>query len=144
MRLRIIKANQDHGPDGPRFGTSSPPRLYSWLSNKRKLTVSVFGRVFDIERTAMGLPPEQRRRLRQSAARPVIDALAAYLDASLTQISVRSELAKAIRYARSRWTARKSASVAGLAAIAAVPLGVSPLLAPWRSRTPSRVARRSR
>jgi transposase len=63
------------------------------------------GRLFDVERTAMGLPPEQRRRMRQSAARPLIDDLATFLDASLAMISGRSELAKAIRYARSRWTA---------------------------------------
>ena len=63
------------------------------------------GLLFDVERAAMGRPPEQRRLLRQRSARPVMDDLAAFLDASLTQISGRSELAKAIRYARSRWTA---------------------------------------
>jgi hypothetical protein len=36
---------------------------------------------------------------------PLIDDLAAFLDASLATISGRSDLAKAIRYARSRWTA---------------------------------------
>ena len=63
------------------------------------------GQLFDVERAAMGRPPAQRRQARQSAARPVIDALAAVFDASLTTISGRSELAKAIRYARSRWAA---------------------------------------
>jgi transposase len=63
------------------------------------------GQLFDIERAAMGRPPEQRRLLRHSSARPMMDGLAAFLDASLAQISGRSELAKAIRYARSRWTA---------------------------------------
>ncbi len=63
------------------------------------------GRLFDIERAAMGRPPDQRRLLRQSSARPVINDLAAFLDTSLATISGRSELAKAIRYARSRWTA---------------------------------------
>lgn len=63
------------------------------------------GQLFAVERTIMGLPPEQRRRIRQSAARPLIDDLATFLNASLTTISGRSELAKAIRYARSRWTA---------------------------------------
>jgi hypothetical protein len=51
----------------------------------------------------MELPPEQRQRIRQSTARPLIDDLATFLDASLAMISSRSELAKAIRYARSRW-----------------------------------------
>jgi len=53
----------------------------------------------------MGRAAVQRRQVRQSAARPVIDALAAFFDTSLMTISGRSELAKAIRYARSRWTA---------------------------------------
>ena len=63
------------------------------------------GQLFDIERAAIGRPPAQRRQARQSAARPIIDALATFFEASLRQISGRSELAKAIRYARSRWTA---------------------------------------
>ena len=63
------------------------------------------GQLFDIERAVMGRPAAQRQQARQSAARPIIDALAAFFDASLTMISGRSELAKAIRYARSRWTA---------------------------------------
>ena len=63
------------------------------------------GQLFDIERAATGRPPEQRRCMRQRAARPVMDDLAAFLDASLATISGRSELAGAIRYARSRWTA---------------------------------------
>jgi transposase len=63
------------------------------------------GRLFDVERAAMGLPPGERRRIRQSAARPLIDDLATFLDASLAMISGRGDLAKAIRYARSRWIA---------------------------------------
>lgn len=63
------------------------------------------GRLFDIERAAIGRPPDERRRIRQSSARPVIDELAAFLDASLATISGRSELAGAIRYGRSRWPA---------------------------------------
>lgn len=63
------------------------------------------GQLFDVERTVMGLPPEQRRRIRQNAGRPLIDDLAVFFDASLAMISGRSDLAKAIRYARSRWAA---------------------------------------
>ena len=63
------------------------------------------GQLFDIERAAMGRAPEQRGRIRQSSARPVIDDLAAFFDAALSQLSGRSELAGAIRYARSRWIA---------------------------------------
>lgn len=63
------------------------------------------GQLFDIERAAMGRSPEERRRVRQSAARPLVEALASFLDASLATISGRGELAGAIRYGRSRWTA---------------------------------------
>jgi len=63
------------------------------------------GQLFDIERAAMGRSPQVRARIRQSAARPVIDDLAAFFDASLAMISGKSELAGAIRYARSRWSA---------------------------------------
>src|SRR6266699_2653570 len=39
------------------------------------------GQLFDVERGAMGRPPEQRRLLRQRLARPIMDDLAAFLDA---------------------------------------------------------------
>jgi transposase len=63
------------------------------------------GQLFDIERAAMGRSPQERGRIRQNAARPVIDELAAFFDTSLSRISGKSELAGAIRYARSRWVA---------------------------------------
>ncbi|MDA8230960.1 MAG: IS66 family transposase [Magnetospirillum sp.] len=61
------------------------------------------GALFDVERAAAGLAPDQRRALRQAQARPVMDDLAVFLDASLARLSGKAELAKAIRYARSRW-----------------------------------------
>jgi transposase len=63
------------------------------------------GQLFDIERAAMGRSSQVRVRIRQGSARPVIDDLAAFFDASLARISGKSELAGAIRYARSRWSA---------------------------------------
>jgi transposase len=70
-----------------------------------KETLDRIGRLFDIERAAHGLPPDMRRRIRQSRAAPLIDQLAAFLDATLPKLSGKSELAGAIRYARSRWPA---------------------------------------
>jgi transposase len=63
------------------------------------------GRLFDIERAANGLPPDVRQRIRQSGALPVIEELATFLDATLPRLSGKSDLAIAIRYARSRWAA---------------------------------------
>ena len=46
-----------------------------------------------------------RQRIRQSRARRSVDELAAFLDATLPKLSGKSDLAGAIRYARSRWEA---------------------------------------
>ena len=63
------------------------------------------GALFDIERLIAGHPPDIRRAVRQRTARPKIDELATWLDAQLQLIPGKSDLAGAIRYARSRWTA---------------------------------------
>ena len=63
------------------------------------------GALFDIERVIAGKPPELRRSVRQRTARPKIGELARWLDAQLRLIPVKSDLAGAIRYARSRWDA---------------------------------------
>jgi transposase len=69
-------------------------------------TLKRIGMLFDIERPLTGQPAEERRRVRQAKARPVLDELAVFLDTTLARIPGKSDLAKAIRYARSRWTAR--------------------------------------
>lgn len=63
------------------------------------------GALFDIERPIAGSPPDIRRAVRQRTARPKIDELAIWLEAQLQKIPGKSDLAKAIRYARSRWLA---------------------------------------
>lgn len=68
-------------------------------------TLKWIGRLFDIERPLIGQPAEERRRVRQTEARPILDELAAFLDTALARIPGKGDLAKAIRYARSRWTA---------------------------------------
>jgi hypothetical protein len=63
------------------------------------------GALFDIERTIAGESAERRQRVRRTEAGPKLDELAAWLEAQLRLIPGKSELAKAIRYARTRWTA---------------------------------------
>jgi transposase len=63
------------------------------------------GALFDIERVIAGKPPEIRRGVRQRTAQPRIDDLATWLDAQLKLIPGKSDLAGAVRYARSRWHA---------------------------------------
>ena len=50
-----------------------------------------------------GSSAEQRRALRVERARGVVDDLRLYLDARLRQVSAKSKLAEAIRYALNRW-----------------------------------------
>lgn len=63
------------------------------------------GALFDIERTIKRQPPDVRRAVRRRTAQPRIDELAAWLDAQLQKIPGKSDLAGAMRYARSRWSA---------------------------------------
>ena len=57
---------------------------------------------YAVEKEARGLAPEERVRLRQDCAKPIIDELEAWLGAQLYKILGKSELAKAIRYALTR------------------------------------------
>ena len=80
----------------------------AWASHKSataKDALDRIGALFDIERTIKGQPPDIRRAVRQRTARPKIDELATWLDAQLLKIPGKSDLAGAIRYARSRWVA---------------------------------------
>ena len=56
-----------------------------------------------MEESIRGKPPELRRAERQARAGPVLVALRAWLDAPLKQLSQKSALAEAIRYALARW-----------------------------------------
>ena len=70
-----------------------------------KEALEKIGVLFDIERPIAGKPPDARQQVRAELAKPRLDEFAAWLDEQLQRIPGRSELAKAIRYARSRWNA---------------------------------------
>lgn len=61
--------------------------------------------LYAIEKQVRGQPPEQRRAARQMHALPLLADLKGWLDQTLRQLSAKSELAVAIRYATSRWPA---------------------------------------
>ena len=63
------------------------------------------GRLYGIEAEIRGRLPDERAAVRQARAGPELDSLHAWLRTTLTQLSKKSELALAIRYALSRWTA---------------------------------------
>jgi transposase len=62
-------------------------------------------RLYAIETEVRGQLPNERAATRQARAGPELDALHAWLHATLMTLSKKSELAVAIRYALSRWAA---------------------------------------
>lgn len=66
------------------------------------------GALFEIERSIVAATPDERCRVRQAQARSKLLDMAAWLDAQLKLIPGKSELAGAIRYARSRWDALRT------------------------------------
>jgi transposase len=63
------------------------------------------GRLYGIETDIRGRPPDERKAVRQARAGPELEALYAWLHTTVPKLSRKSELALAIRYALSRWTA---------------------------------------
>ena len=72
------------------------------------LAEAALGRIGDlyaIEAEIRGRPPDERAAVRQARAGPLLAALHGWMHEALGSISKKSELAVAIRYALSRWTA---------------------------------------
>ncbi len=63
------------------------------------------GELYAVEEAIAGRAPEDRREVRQACSRPRVEALKAWLEATLPTLSRRSDLARAMRYALSRWPA---------------------------------------
>ena len=61
--------------------------------------------LYEIERDIRGRPPDQRARERQARAGPLLEAMHAWLIATLARVPGRGDIAGAIRYALARWTA---------------------------------------
>lgn len=63
------------------------------------------GRLFAIEADIRGRPPDERYAVRQERTRIELDALKAWLDQALSQLSAKSALAGAIGYTLTNWRA---------------------------------------
>ena len=59
--------------------------------------------LYAIEARIRGRPPDQRRHIRQTETKPLVDAMKTWLEAELGRISAKSKLADAIRYALRHW-----------------------------------------
>ena len=96
------------GYGGGMLGACSRKFFDEYKSNSSPIAkdaLAKIGELFEIERAIAGKPPSQRQAARLEKAKPKLDALAAWMDAQLQLISGKGDLAKAIRYARSRWQA---------------------------------------
>jgi transposase len=63
------------------------------------------GALYAIEEQIRGWPPGERHAVRQARSRPLLDALHGWLQQTLAALSQKSAMAKAIRYALTRWVA---------------------------------------
>jgi transposase len=63
------------------------------------------GELYAIEEQVRGHSPTERARVRVERAGPLLDDLKCWLEVQLARVSKKSELAVAIRYALTRWTA---------------------------------------
>lgn len=61
--------------------------------------------LYVIEREVRGKPPDIRSAERQARAKPLLDAMHAWLQDALGKLSIKSETTKAIRYMLDRWPA---------------------------------------
>ncbi|OYR31830.1 putative transposase [Brucella lupini] len=67
--------------------------------------LSRIGALYDIENRIRGMSADERLALRQHHARPVLDELKAWIEATLSTLPQKQKLAEAMRYALSRWAA---------------------------------------
>ena len=61
--------------------------------------------LYVIETEIRGRSPDERLEVRKARARPLLESMHEWLQASLAKLSKKSEVASAIRYALGRWTA---------------------------------------
>ena len=67
--------------------------------------LSRIGALYDIANRIRGMSADERRTLHHHHARPVLDELKAWIEATLSTLPQKQKLAEAMRYALSRWTA---------------------------------------
>ena len=63
------------------------------------------GQLYGIEQEIRGRSPGERKEVRQARSRPLLEAMQAWLKATLGKLSQKSDVAVAIRYALERWSA---------------------------------------
>lgn len=81
-------------------------RKFYELADKSPVAAEILQRIaslYAIEDEVRGLPADERRAVRDERSRPIVDDLRSYFEARKRQLSAKSKLAEAIRYALPRW-----------------------------------------
>jgi transposase len=79
-----------------------------WATNRSAIAeeaLEFFRLLYDVERDAQNLTPDERRRLRHERATPIAKTLKDWLEAQRARVPDGSAIAKAIDYSRGRWPA---------------------------------------
>jgi transposase len=63
------------------------------------------GALYGVEEQIRGKPPDERRAVRQTQAKPLLDSLRQWFETTLSKLSRKSDTTAAIRYALTRWDA---------------------------------------
>ncbi|HVU31180.1 MAG TPA: IS66 family transposase, partial [Sphingomicrobium sp.] len=82
-------------------------RKFYELADSSPVATEVLRRIaslYAIEEDVRGSTADQRRLVRNARSRPIVDDLRHYLEARERQVSAKSKLREAIRYALTRWT----------------------------------------
>jgi transposase-like protein len=61
--------------------------------------------LYAIEKDIRGRSPDERREVRNARARPLLESMRNWLEASLSKLSLKSDTTAAIHYALARWDA---------------------------------------
>lgn len=72
-------------------------------TGKADQALSLIQKLYAIEQQSKDRPPDQRHRIRQEKAKPVIDQLKTWLDKSLPGVPPKTALGKALHYLQQQW-----------------------------------------
>ena len=78
------------------------------VAHKSPVAVEAIERIaelYSIEKEIRGRPPEERREIRNTRSRPLLESLKQWLEETLGKLSRKSDTAIAVRYALGRWEA---------------------------------------
>lgn len=77
----------------------------SGLSRSNHCAVEHIGALYEIEKEIRGRPPDERRKVRNTRSRPLLNSMHAWLETFLSKLSRKSDTSATIHYALGCWAA---------------------------------------